>query len=151
VIQKLPLLGAFLLAFLLISSCQKKTDIETKTGGHTMSGVVLAAPVLPGKVEEWREWSRELAEGTKRSEFVTFMKKCGLSRDRCWLQESPGGTLAIILYEGETPALFLQQIGASEEPFAVWFREKVMDLHGIDLAKPMEGPPPELVTDIHID
>jgi hypothetical protein len=140
-----------LLAILLIFTCQKKSDIKTEKGGPTMSGVVLAAPVLPGKVEAWKDWSRELAEGPRRSEFVAFMKKCGLSRDRCWLQEGPGGTLAIILYEGETPAMFLQQIGTSQEPFAVWFRERVKDLHGMDLAKPMEGPPPELITDIRVD
>ena len=116
-----------------------------------MRGVVLAAPVLPEKVEAWREWSRDLAEGPRRNEFVTFMKKCSLSRDRCWLQENPEDTLAIILYEGETPEIFLQQIGISQEPFAVWFREKVKDLHGIDMSKPMKGPPSEQVTDIQVD
>ena len=116
-----------------------------------MTGVVLAAPILPGKVDAWREWSRELSEDPRRSEFVAFMKKCGLSRDRCWLQKGPEGALAIILYEGETPAMFLQQIATSQESFAAWFRDRVKDLHGIDLAMPMEGPPSELITDIKVD
>ena len=116
-----------------------------------MSGVVLAAPILPEKVDAWRAWSRELMEEPRRSEFAAFMKKCGLSRDRCWIQEGPEVPLAIVLYEGETPAMFLQQIATSQEPFAVWFRERVKDLQGIDMAEPMQVPLPELVTDISVD
>ena len=56
--------------------------------------------------------------------------------------------VGIILYEGETPEKFVQEIGTSQEPFAVWFREKIKENHGFDLAQPM-GPPPELVNDFH--
>lgn len=150
-LQKLLLFGTFLLAVLLIFGCQKKTDIEAEKGGNTMSGVVLAAPILPEKVNAWREWSRKLSEDPRRSEFVAFMKKCGLSRNRCWLQVGPEGAMAIILYEGKTPAMYLQQIGTSQESFAVWFRKRVKELHGMDLSKPMVGPPSELVTDIYVD
>ena len=57
--------------------------------------------------------------------------------------------MGIILYEGEKPEGFLQQMATSQEPFAVWFRERVKELHGMDLAKPA-GPPPEVVTDVQV-
>lgn len=145
------LAGTLLLTVLLFVGCQKKTETETEKGGKTMDAVVLVSPVLPGKVDAWKDWSRELSEGPRRDEFVAFMKKCGVSRDRCWLQAGPEGTLSVVLYEGETPGMFLQQMGTSQEPFAVWFRGKVKDLHGMDLSAPMPGPPPELVTDIKVD
>ena len=113
-----------------------------------MNTLVLAAPILPGKLEEWKEFSRDLHEGPRHSDFAAFIEKSGLSRVRCWLQEGPEGAVAIMLYEGETPADFPQQIATSQEPFAVWFRERVKECNGMDLTKPM-GPPPELVTDVH--
>ena len=57
----------------------------------------------------------------------------------------------ILLYEGETPEGFLQYMGTSQEPFAVWFRERVKDTNGFDLTKPMEGPPSELISDFQSD
>lgn len=113
-----------------------------------MNTVVLAAPILPGKMDGWKEFSRNLHEGARHSDFVAFIKKSGLSRVRCWLQEGPEGALALILYEGETPAEFFKQIGTSQEPFAVWFRDGVKEFNGMDLAQPA-GPPPELVSDVH--
>jgi hypothetical protein len=116
-----------------------------------MSGIVLVAPILPDKIKAWKEWSRELSEEPRRSEFIAFMKKCGLSRDRCWFQPGPGGAAAVVLYEGKTPEKFLQLVGTSQEPFAVWMRAKVKELHGLDLSRPPQGPPSELVTDIQVN
>ena len=115
-----------------------------------MNATVIAAPILPGKQDEWRAFSRDLHEGPRHSEFTAFMKKCGVSRIRCWGQQGPEGAMAIILYEGETPAEFMQQMKTSQEPFAVWFREGIKECNGFDLAGPL-GPPPELVTDAHAD
>lgn len=111
-----------------------------------MNAMAIVAPILPGKLDEWRAFSRDLHEGSRHSEFTAFMKKSGVSRIRCWGQQSPEGAVAIVLYEGETPAGFMQQMKTSQEPFAVWFREKVKECNGFDFAGPL-GPPLELVTD----
>jgi hypothetical protein len=31
-------------------------------------------------------------------------------------------------------------MGSSEEPFDSWFRERVSDIHGLDLTQPMPAP-----------
>jgi len=36
-------------------------------------------------------------------------------------------------------------LATSTEPLDVWFREIVFDTNGIDMSKPLEGPPPEFV------
>lgn len=118
--------------------------------GNAMSGVALAAPILPGKVDDYREFSRELAEEPRRSDYIAVMKKSGVSRIRAWLQQGPEDAVGIILYGGETPTRF-QYMGTSQEPFAVWFRGRVKDVNGLDLTEPMEGPPSELLDDFHID
>lgn len=63
-----------------------------------------------------------------------------------WHQETPDGTLAIVMLEGDDIANSMGQIATSDAPFAQQFREFVKDVHGVDLA---EGPPPTvtLLTD----
>ena len=115
-----------------------------------MAGLAIAVPVRPEKLDEWREFSLSLWEGSRSAEFAAFVKKSGLSRSRCWLQQGPEGPVAIVLYEGEKPAGFTELMSTSPEPFAVWFRERIKDLHGMDLSQP-PGPPPELLTDVRVD
>ena len=115
-----------------------------------MNAIAIAARILPGKTVEWKTFSHDLNQGSQNSEFSAFIKSCGLSRVRCWLHQTPGGDIGIVLYEGETPGGFAQKMASSQEPFAMWFRERVMTLHGMDMAHPV-GPPPELVTDVIVD
>ena len=115
-----------------------------------MAGLAIAAPVVPEKLAEWREFSLSISEGSRRDEYAAFVKKSGLSRLRCWLHQGPKGPMAIILYEGEKPGGFIELMSTSTEPFAVWFRESVKNLHGMDLSQPL-GPLPELLTDVRVD
>ena len=116
-----------------------------------MTGITLSAPILPGKIDDWKNFGYDLAEGgSKHNDYIAVMKNTGVQRIRAWLQENPAGAVGIMLYEGETPSEFIQQIGTSQEPFAVWFRKRIMDLHGFDLAN-AKGSPSELVTDILAD
>ena len=57
--------------------------------------------------------------------------------------EGEGGSMEIRVYDGETPVEFTKQIGSTEEPFAVWFRLRILECSGMDLTQPMEGPAPE--------
>lgn len=115
-----------------------------------MNALAIASPILPGKLEDWKAFSHNLDKGPRSSEFAAFAKQCGLSRIRAWLQETPQGAIGIILYEGEKADGFAPQMAVSQEPFAVWFRERVLTLHGMDMSQPV-GPPPELVTDVSAD
>ncbi|MDQ1238600.1 MAG: hypothetical protein QG577_785 [Thermodesulfobacteriota bacterium] len=57
---------------------------------------------------------------------------------------------AHLLDEGENPQGFVEQIAASQVPFAKWFRDKVLEIHGVDLTKPV-GLPLEAVGDVRTD
>ena len=39
----------------------------------------------------------------------------------------------------------MPSMGASTDAFDVWFREKVKEMHGLDMTQPPPGPPPALV------
>ena len=105
----------------------------------------IAAPILPGKLEGWKEFTAAL-KGEKKQEFEDFNKRYNLTRHRSWLQ-ADGGHLAIILHEGLGADGFMHSLGQSSHAFDEWFKDNVKEAHGMDLSQPPPGPPPELAVD----
>jgi heme-degrading monooxygenase HmoA len=63
---------------------------------------------------------------------------------RVWHQHAADGSdLAIVLYEGPAPELFLQNVATSRDAFWKWLREELTAAHGIDFSTP-PPPPPQL-------
>jgi hypothetical protein len=111
-----------------------------------MKSLLITAPILPGKLEVWRGCVREVL-GARRAEYQTAIREGGLTRLRVWHQQGPDGAdLAVVLYEGPAPEKFLARIATSKDPFSTWFREQLVEAHGLDLSKP-PPPPPELEID----
>ena len=42
---------------------------------------------------------------------------------------------------------FMAKLGSSQDEFDVMFREKVLEVHGLDVTQPPPGPMPELYLD----
>jgi hypothetical protein len=110
-----------------------------------MASLALALPCLPGGAEELRGLARECS-GERRGEFDEFHQRVGLERERWYLQQTPDGELLVLYLEGD-PAGALGKLATSEHPFDTWFRERVKQVHGVDLAQPLPTLPPELVFD----
>lgn len=111
-----------------------------------MASFAFAAPVLPDKLEAWKEFHNQL-DGLRRWEFEDQQRRLGLVRHRVWLQDTPTGPVALAVQEGEDPERARALLAASEHPFDVWFKEQVLDLHGIDLSKPSGEPQTTLYVD----
>ncbi|MGH3086679.1 MAG: hypothetical protein ACRDSJ_05100, partial [Rubrobacteraceae bacterium] len=58
---------------------------------------------------------------------------------------SPRREMAVAQVEIQNPREALRRLGSSEHPFDVWFKEKLVELHGCDLDRPQPGHGPELV------
>jgi hypothetical protein len=108
-----------------------------------MPRLAIALPNLPGGGDRLRAKARELSE-QRRAEFDDFHRRVGLERESWYLQQTPAGELTILVLEGD-PLGALQKLGASDHPFDVEFREWAKTVHGVDLAQPLPGPPPEPV------
>ena len=107
----------------------------------------IAAPLLPGKLEAWKEFTASL-EGERKQEFEDFNKRYNLTGHRAWLQANPdGGHLVIVLHEGPGADGFMPGLGQSSHAFALWFRDNIKEVHGIDVTQPPPGPAPELLVD----
>ena len=98
-----------------------------------MSGIVLTFPILDGKVEAWRRFCQELC-GFRRKPYEASRHRLGITRERLALVETSFGATAVTTLEAPDVAQALGQIIASDFPFDVWYREKLQELHGVNLA-----------------
>jgi hypothetical protein len=103
-----------------------------------------AFPILSGKVEAARAFAKETM-GAQRSGFDESQKRGGITRETWSIQETPdGNAFVLVWFESPDPEKSFAELAQDSSDFAVWFRERVKEVSGVDLAEPPEGGP-ELV------
>ncbi|MBN1668569.1 MAG: hypothetical protein JW862_15850 [Anaerolineales bacterium] len=98
-----------------------------------MSGIVLTFPILAGKVEAWRRFCQELS-GSQQKLYEASRQRLGITRERLALVDTAFGATAVTTLEAPDVAQALGQIIASSLPFDIWYRERLQELHGVNLA-----------------
>lgn len=98
-----------------------------------MAGIVLTFPILAGKVEAWRRFCQELS-GSRRIPYEASRQRLGITRERLALVETTFGSTAVTTLEAPDVAQSLGQIIASDFPFDIWYRERIQELHGVNLS-----------------
>jgi hypothetical protein len=98
-----------------------------------MSGIVLTFPILTDKVEAWKRFCQELA-GYRRLPYEASRRWLGITLERLALVETAYGSTAVTTLEAPDIAGTLGKIIGSNRPFDIWYREQLLELHGIDLA-----------------
>ena len=111
-----------------------------------MATVAMAFPVPPDKVDSWTRGMAEIS-GPRLADFAAARRRQGVTGTKVWLQEGPGGPVEILVMETDDPARAFADMGASQEPFDVWFRGLVLEVYGLDLSRPLPGPPPRQLLD----
>lgn len=109
-----------------------------------MAAYAFAVPVLPGQEEADRRFIADI-QGPRRAEYEATWRRFGVRAERIWHQVTPQGTLAVVYLELDDPAQLFGGLATSDDPFVVWFREKILAIHGLDLSQPQVGPPNELM------
>ena len=71
---------------------------------NSIESLAFVFPLRADKTQEWRAWIREIL-GPRRSEYEAFSRKLGLKTQRAYLQ-----------------------LQTSQDPFAVWGRQRIQDL-----------------------
>jgi hypothetical protein len=97
-----------------------------------MSGIVLTFPILAGKVEVWRRFCQELS-GSRLQMYLSSRRRLGITHERLTLVETAYGGTAVTTLEAFDVAQVLSQIITSRLPFDVWYRERLQEIHGINL------------------
>jgi hypothetical protein len=112
-----------------------------------MNSLLITAPILAGKLDTWNRFINTMLKD-RRHDYETAIVEGGVKRLRVWHQQGPAGAdLAVVLYEGPAPEKFLQRIATSNDDFSIWFREGLVQCHGLDLSAP-PPPAPRQVIDV---
>lgn len=99
-----------------------------------MSGIVLTFPILAGKVEAWRRFCQEIS-GSRQQMYITSRRRLGITYEKLVLVETTFGSTAVTTVEALDVGWALGQVITSNLPFDRWYRERVQELHGINLAR----------------
>src|SRR5437868_689211 len=99
-----------------------------------MSSTGFVVPVPAGKEQADREWMSAL-DGEKRDEYHAAWKEAGFRHHTVWQQETPNGAVDIVYLEADDIPTAMQAVTSSNSPFHQWFRERVLEVHDLDLAQ----------------
>ena len=111
-----------------------------------MPSVAFALPMLPGKTQQDREVIRSCAPGGERhASYEASRARHGITREAVWIQSTPAGDVGVVYIESDDLQAAFAELGSSQDPFDVWFRDQVRAIHGINLED--RFPPPEQILD----
>lgn len=103
-----------------------------------MADVLIVLPVVTGKSEEWRRFAQQV-QGSRLTEFTETIRDLGLESLSVWLADTRVGHIAVAhLTATRDPADMQDDLMKSQQPFSVWFKERVHVLHGVDLSSMLE-------------
>jgi hypothetical protein len=111
---------------------------------NALASYGFVVPVKEGSVERNRAFAAEL-NGPRKAEFEASRRALGITSEQVWMQETPMGTMSVVYLEADDIMAALGGLGMSQDPFLVWWRAQILDIHGVDLSKPPSGPPNEQV------
>ena len=98
-----------------------------------MSGIVLTLPIIAGKVEAWRRFCQELS-GSRLQMYIASRRRLGITAERMALIESDFGAAAVTTMEAPDIAKVFNRLISSDLPFDRWYRDRLQELHGVNLA-----------------
>ena len=98
-----------------------------------MHTIAFAIPIALGKTELFRSaYGRFVLD--RRAEFEESRRRLGISSERGFLQQTPTGDVAIVVFDVVDPARMLAGTATSSEPIDVDFRHYLLEAFGLDLA-----------------
>ena len=102
-----------------------------------------AFPVLPGKEDEARKFAEETLG--RREELESSQRRLNVTKEEWSLQQSPMGSMVVVRFESSDVEGAFAGMAQSNDAFDVWFRQRVLEISGVDLGAPAESPLPELI------
>ena len=106
--------------------------------------LLLVAPLRAGKAEAWRRFCQglaPLAAGEHADRHCAF----GIDDQQVWLLHTAYGELAMIAITATEPREALLALASSAAPFDRWLNAQLIDLCGLELARPLLSFPAELL------
>lgn len=96
-----------------------------------MATMLVALPIKPGQTDAARAFAAECI-GPRYTEYDASEQRIGLQAENWYLQHTPAGDTFVIHIEGPNPGASIAAFVASQDPFDVWFKQRMLALTGVD-------------------
>ena len=104
-----------------------------------MQNLSWAAPILPGKLAAWHRFNHEMH--ARLDEHAASRREMGMHREVASLMSTPAGDFVCLYQEADDLANAFHILATSDSPYLQWFRQNLVELHGLT-PEMMQGPPP---------
>lgn len=98
-----------------------------------MKAIALTLPIAPSKIEAWRRFCQELS-GSRLWLYVASRRTLGVTHESLVLVETLAGSSVVMSLDSGDIDVTVEKIVASRFPFDTWYRERMMEMHGISFA-----------------
>jgi hypothetical protein len=108
--------------------------------------ICVVFPLLPGKTEDARAFQREL-DTERKAEYERSERAIGITKEHWFIASVPSGDQLVVYMESPDFNQALGKFSQSQEPFDVWFKQRLAAVSGVDLGNLPPGMQlPELVS-----
>lgn len=98
-----------------------------------MATVLLSIPVKSGQTDAARAFTREFS-GARLEAFDASERRIRITAESWYLQHISDADYLTVYLEGPDLNASIAAFSASRDPFDLWFKERVLDLTGVDLS-----------------
>jgi hypothetical protein len=128
------------------------TGSQSKGVTKMTEEIVFATPIVEGRIDDVRRFCEEMGAGARAKEHDESRRRMGFRSVKVWVQRVRNKRAVLIAYwEAEDIERVVREMAESQEPFDVWFREGVLEFHGVDLSQGTLRNPPEKFLDWQAD
>jgi hypothetical protein len=106
--------------------------------------ICLVVPVIPGKEDDVRAFYGEVE--ARMDEFDESEQRLGITKEVAWLAPVESGSATVIYIESDDFERAFSKFVQSQEDFDLWFKQRVLDVSGLDLNNPPEMALPEVLS-----
>ena len=97
-----------------------------------MATYLFSVPLINGKTKAWKNYIKEIKDN-RYEDYKRSRQNAGIRTEQATLQHTPGGDMIVVRIEADDINKVFGRFFQSNEPFDVWFKEKVlMETHGMD-------------------
>ncbi len=94
-----------------------------------MASYAFFRQVLPGKLDAWLRYQREMA-GPRKEEVAAHLSRLGITKERVWLQRTPRGDFIVAYFEADDIQGVFSKAAESQHPFDLWFLQYLTECFG---------------------
>jgi hypothetical protein len=110
-----------------------------------MQYALFALPIRDDQKNTARQFLSEL-ESNRKAEYAASEQRLGITKEVWAIQRTQAGDLFVVYFQSEDIPSSVGQFVGSQDPFDLWFKDRVKASTGVDLNTPPPGPLSEILS-----